>query len=119
MSGEVRGGAPSSAQEPRAPRMAAEYLLFGELSLPGATVRSVAVCYALLIAQEAGRHASGAARDEEFWPWINSAVDARLGLNTPAKIDRFRKQAWGINAAAGRINARNGSSQQTSTGPSQ
>lgn len=79
---------------------AAEQLYWAEVNSPKSTSRSLAVCYALLIAYAAGRHKAGDPVGPEFWRPINEALNARLGLDSTRKIDRFRKVAWDINGAA-------------------
>lgn len=71
----------------------AEQLFWAEVSSDKSTRRSVAVCYALLIAIFAGRGG-------DFWSPINKAVQERLGLSTMRQTDSFRKIAWDIHAAA-------------------
>ncbi len=80
-----------------------EQLFWAEVRSPASTVRSVAVCYALLIALAAGRLKSGDPVDSGFWQPFNIAVNNRFGWVLPAdvrKIDRLRKMAWDINGAA-------------------
>lgn len=82
---------------------AAEQLFWGEVRATDSTVRSVAVCYALLIALAAGRLKSGDPVDADFWRPINAAINDRFGWEMPGdvrKVDRLRKMAWAINAAA-------------------
>jgi len=79
---------------------AAEQLFWAEVRSPKSTARSVAVCYALLLAYAAGRFKAGDPVDGDFWRPINDAINERFGLNTSRKIDRFRKVAWDINGAA-------------------
>lgn len=82
---------------------AAEQLFWAEVRSPHSTVRSIAVCYALLIAYAAGRLSAGDPVDSSFWRPINEGVNERFGWvvsRDVRKIDRLRKQAWDINRAA-------------------
>ena len=79
---------------------APEQLFWAEVRSPKSTSRSLAVCYALLIAYAAGRLKAGDPVGHDFWRTINAAVNERLGLDSLSKMDRFRKLAWDINAAA-------------------
>lgn len=81
---------------------APEQLFWAEARSPHSTVRSVAVCYALLIAYAAARLRTDPV-DADFWSKINAGVNERFGWETRRdirKIDRLRKMAWDINAAA-------------------
>jgi hypothetical protein len=73
----------------------ADQLFWSEVSDAKATRRSLQICYALLIAVNAG---SGA----EVWKPINEAVNDKLGLEGMRKVDAFRKGAWEIHDAAAR-----------------
>lgn len=78
------------------PMTGPEQLFWAEIAAEDATRRSVAVCYALLIA-------IGAGRGPDFWVPINEAVNARFGWTVSAnreEIDDFRKEAWFIHDAA-------------------
>ena len=80
-----------------------EQLFWAEVRSPHSTVRSVAVCYALLIALAAGRLKSGDPVTSDFWAPVNVAINERFGWEIARdvrKIDRLRKMAWDINAAA-------------------
>lgn len=81
----------------------AEQLFWGEVRSEHATARSLAYCYALLIALQSRRLAAELPADGGFWLAINRAVNTRFGWSLPAdmrKIDRFRKMAWDIHDAA-------------------
>lgn len=80
-----------------------EQLFWGEVANPGATRRSLAVCYALLIAVEASRRSMGDKAGAAFWQPVNEAVKTRLALDTFNKVDSFRKLAWAIHGAAAEV----------------
>lgn len=71
----------------------AEQLFWAEVSSEKSTRRSVAVCYALLIAVFAGEGG-------DFWRPVNNAVNERFGLTNVRQQDSFRKIAWDIHGAA-------------------
>lgn len=82
---------------------AAEQLFWAEVRSKDSTQRSVAVCYALLIAYAAGRLRAESPVGPDFWAPINAAINERFGWEIRRdirKIDRLRKIAWDINAAA-------------------
>lgn len=85
---------------------AAEQLFWAEVRNPKATRRTLALCYAQLIAFQAARHSMGLERDETFWPDVNKALHDRLGIVLPKdarKVDYFRRLAWGIHEACTKI----------------
>ena len=82
---------------------APEQLFWAEVRSSGSTQRSIAVCYALLIAYAAGRFRAGNPVDADFWRPINSAINERFGWSLPRdinKVDRLRRIAWDINGNA-------------------
>ena len=79
---------------------APELLFWAEVSSAKATQRSLAVCYALLIAQDAARQERGEPPKQGWWRGINEAIAERLGQDTVQKSDAFRKVAWDIYGAA-------------------
>jgi hypothetical protein len=84
----------------------AEQLFWAEIGSDKSTIRSVGVCYAVLIAYAAGRLKAEDPVNAEFWRPINMAINERFGWSLPRdvdKIDRIRRIAWSINDAACRL----------------
>jgi hypothetical protein len=79
-----------------------ELLFFAEVRSPRSTRRSVAVCYALLIARESARGTVG--RNSELWPRIHAAICERFDI-TILKVDPIKKAAWEIYTAAALLQA--------------
>lgn len=66
-----------------------ECIFWAEVKARRANSRSLKLCYAILMTQHAGRGAS-------FWPAIHEALRGGLNLDTTAKLDRFKCEAWAI-----------------------